>query len=57
MGALCYFLSHGLVGMNKFVQLGLDIVAGVLAYALFCIIFRVREMQELWNWVVRRKKI
>lgn len=55
MGAVCYFLSHKLVGMNKFAQLGLEIFAGTLAYVLFCIIFRVREMKELWLWVSKKK--
>jgi putative peptidoglycan lipid II flippase len=55
MGAICYLISHNLFGMNKFILLGLEIIAGALTYVLFCIIFRVREMKELWLWVSKKK--
>jgi putative peptidoglycan lipid II flippase len=57
MGAVCYYLWFGLIGMNKFAQLSLEVIVGALSYILFCFIFRVSEMQELWNWAVKRKKV
>ena len=42
--------------MNKFALLGLETFAGVVVYALFCLIFGVSEVRELWNWVAKRKK-
>ncbi len=59
MGALCYFLSR----MNIFPQthtlyralkLVFVICAGIISYILFCFIFRVREIRELWHWVAKR---
>jgi putative peptidoglycan lipid II flippase len=56
MGLACYFLTHWLVGMNKYIALCLEVICGGLAYILFCIIFKVSEMRELWNWVAKRKR-
>ncbi len=56
MGGVCYLISRNLAGMNKFALLGLEAFAGVVTYALFCFIFGVSEMRELWNWVAKGKK-
>ena len=57
MGAACYFISQNLSGMNKFIQLGLEIFSGIAVYFLFCFVFRVSELRELWKWVGKRKKV
>jgi len=60
MGAVCYFISqkniilvNGILG--RFINLGLVIILGLVSYLLFCFIFRVREMQELWRWLSKKK--
>jgi len=62
MGAVCYFAAQKNFGftsgiLNRVLNLGLPILSGLISYAIFCFIFRVNEMQELWRWLVRRKKI
>ena len=53
MGLVCYF-SAGL-GLNKYLNLALDLAAGAASYVLFCFIFKVGEMRQLWDWIVRRR--
>lgn len=52
---LCVFRlgSNGL-NLNKFVNLGIALVSGALSYIVFCFIFGVSEMKELWKWVEKR---
>jgi putative peptidoglycan lipid II flippase len=45
MGVVCYFLRS--------LNLGIVILAGVISYIIFCFIFRVREMRDLWGMVTR----
>ncbi len=61
MGLICYFLAQkdlpgGNALVNKIGNLSLKLIAGCLSYILFCFVFRVREMRELWCWVARRNK-
>lgn len=55
MGGVCFFVSQ--VNLNKFLSLGLSLLAGVFSYIIFCFIFKVSEMRQLWDWVVHRKVI
>jgi putative peptidoglycan lipid II flippase len=60
MGAICFGLASQniIIGDRtpaRLLQLGFLLVLGVVSYAAFCFIFRVREMRELWTWVRRRK--
>jgi len=62
MGAVCYFAAqksfHFTSGiLNRILNLSLPIVSGLVSYIVFCFIFRVNEMQELWRWLARRSKI
>lgn len=61
MGAVCWFVSKnifsGVSSLNKIINLGLSIICGLLAYIAFCFIFKVREMKELWQWLMKRKEI
>jgi len=54
MGLVCYFVSG--ISLNKYLNLFLAILCGVLSYILFCFIFRVSEMRELWQWLLKRKQ-
>jgi len=61
MGLVCYFvtrykfvLASGI--LNRLLSLGLPLLSGVVSYIVFCFIFRVKEMQELWQWLARRRK-
>ncbi len=61
MGAICFGVASQniIIGDRTFarlLQLGLLLVLGVVSYAAFCFIFRVREMRELWNWIRNRKQ-
>jgi putative peptidoglycan lipid II flippase len=60
MGVVCYFISQRSVVFNKgilirAINLVFILLLGLLSYITFCLIFRVSEMRELWQWVVRRK--
>lgn len=55
MGAVCYFVSRRCFLFNTFLNLGVSIGAGLASYIIFCLIFRVSQMQELWRWM--RQKI
>jgi putative peptidoglycan lipid II flippase len=60
MGLVCYCLAQknftgGNVFINKFGNLSLKLIAGCLSYILFCFIFGVREMRELWSWLITQK--
>jgi len=60
MGAVCYFFNAtDLIAsahiINKFVNLTLLILLGIISYIGFCVIFRVSEMWELWRWLRKNK--
>lgn len=58
MGVACYFISRlGSSILNKLLNLTLVIIVSLLSYIIFCFIFRVREVQELWGWLAQRKKL
>jgi putative peptidoglycan lipid II flippase len=56
MGLVCYLIYRNTISLNKYIQLGLTISLGVLSYIIFCFIFQVKEIQELWQWLAQRKK-
>lgn len=56
MGAICFgFASQDVIigdfTLARLLQLALLLIIGALSYAVFCFLFRVREMRELWDWV------
>jgi len=55
MGLVCFWA--GRINTNKFLNLAVSIAAGVISYIIFCFLFRVKEMRQLWNWVVLKKII
>ncbi|MFA5410889.1 MAG: murein biosynthesis integral membrane protein MurJ [Candidatus Omnitrophota bacterium] len=61
MGLVCYFISEKNIFLPtavllKFLNLGIALSAGIISYILFCFIFRVSEMQELWRWLAEKRK-
>ncbi len=61
MGAVCYFVSGKIIVLGdsaqvKIINLALPLLSGLLSYIVFCFIFRVSEMQELWDWFIERWK-
>lgn len=60
MAGVCYFLSEKVIFLcggtlvNIF-KLGLLISSGITSYIIFCLVFRVKEMEELWRWLGKRK--
>lgn len=55
MGAICYVISRALIfsGASRFialVNLCAAIASGIAAYIIFCFVFRVTEMRDLWRW-------
>ena len=58
MSVLCSLFYRNVVmrlPLHKFISLGFALVLAVLSYCAFCFILRVREMEELWRWISRRK--
>jgi putative peptidoglycan lipid II flippase len=55
MGGVCY-LTSGFFN-NRFLNLGSGILCGFVSYIVFCFIFGVNEMRQLWDWVVLKKKV
>jgi putative peptidoglycan lipid II flippase len=61
MGGVCFIISKRVIVpdagiLNRLLNLGLPILSGLISYVIFCFIFRVKEMQELWRWLLRRKE-
>ncbi|MBU4346679.1 MAG: murein biosynthesis integral membrane protein MurJ [Candidatus Omnitrophica bacterium] len=61
MGMVCYSLSKNNIALDvsildRIINLGIPILAGLISYVIFCFIFRVPEIQELWQWLVKRKR-
>jgi len=59
MGFVCYLVSKnifpGVRALDKIINLGLSLFSGVLSYIIFCFIFRVAEMQQLWHWLLNKR--
>ncbi|MFH0855901.1 MAG: murein biosynthesis integral membrane protein MurJ [Candidatus Omnitrophota bacterium] len=55
MGAVCY--CAGQLTTNKYLGLASSVFAGTFSYIVFCFIFRVSEMRQLWDWVAHRKVV
>jgi putative peptidoglycan lipid II flippase len=60
MGVVCCFVSRrGLFFSGhtlwRLCALSLHLALGAVTYIIFSLVFRVREMQELWRWAVKRK--
>lgn len=61
MGIACYFALRRICIFEtgilaRLLKLSLLISLGIISYVIFCFVFRVKEMQELWQWLVKRKQ-
>jgi len=54
MGAVCYLASRAIP--NKIFSLLFALFCGIVSYVVFCSIFRVSEMRQLWQWLVNKKQ-
>lgn len=52
MGVICYFARQA--NLNKVFNLLFSLGCGILSYIVFCFIFRVSEMRQLWRWLLKR---
>jgi glucan phosphoethanolaminetransferase (alkaline phosphatase superfamily) len=41
--------------MERAYNLGFCVFGGLFSYLVFCLILRVKEAKELWNWLVKSK--
>jgi putative peptidoglycan lipid II flippase len=55
MGLVCYFTAG--IFSNKFLNLSLSVACGLVSYVILCFIFKVKEMAQLWEWVILRKAV
>jgi putative peptidoglycan lipid II flippase len=59
MGIVSYSISKSIFlgpdTMHRILNLVSAIILGILTYTASCFIFRVREMQQLWEWIARKK--
>ncbi|MFA5287136.1 MAG: lipid II flippase MurJ, partial [Candidatus Omnitrophota bacterium] len=52
MGIICHFSSQ--VSANRALNLAVVLILGFIFYVIFCFIFKVEEMRQLWNLIVYR---
>jgi len=62
MGAVCFQASqHKLFAVSntfyRLLELGILLIIGVISYVIFCFVFRVKEMHELRDWLIKRRKV
>lgn len=61
MGVVTFFISQkiflGVHALDKLLNLLFSIGSGFISYVIFCFIFKVSEMQELWKWLRQRRQV
>jgi putative peptidoglycan lipid II flippase len=60
MGLVCYFLSLKQITLSgvllaRMLNLLIPLLSGVASYIIFCLIFGVTEIRELWLWLSKKK--
>jgi len=60
MGLFCRYLAQRNIflpvsALNRFLNLGILLAAGISSYILFCFLFRVSELRDFWQRLARRK--
>ena len=61
MGLVCFVLMRKNIFIGEgrlagILNLGFTILSATLSYLVFCVIFGVGEIKELWQWIVGQKK-
>ena len=60
MGLVSYLISknifQGAHRLDKLLNLSISILCSLISYVIFCFVFRVNEMQELWKWLKERRQ-
>jgi putative peptidoglycan lipid II flippase len=58
MGFVCWTVSKNIIfdggTLARLFNLSLSIASGLISYAIICFILRVREIQELWRWIIKK---
>ncbi|MCM8780337.1 MAG: polysaccharide biosynthesis C-terminal domain-containing protein, partial [Candidatus Omnitrophica bacterium] len=59
MGLVCYFISQrgiflGSYGLAKVLNLAIMIISSLISYVIFCFVFKVEEVREIWQWVSKK---
>jgi len=59
MGVFCYFVSGKIFSAQggtflKLASLGVVVISGLISYIIFCLIFGIREVRQLWVWIRKR---
>ena len=62
MGVVCYFLSQRYIIFEgnilaRFLRLGSVIILGLVSYIGFCFIFRVKELRQLRDWLIKKTSL
>lgn len=55
MAVVCHFAAR--ISVNKYLNLTISVLAGLASYSIFCFVFRVKEIHQLWDWAVLKKRI
>ena len=60
MGFFCYFISRAIYSAQgptylRLVSLGVIVILGLFSYIVFCLLFGVRELRQLWGWIKKRE--
>jgi putative peptidoglycan lipid II flippase len=56
MGVVCYLAwQRSSATLNKFLSLSFALICSAASYIVFCFIFRVSEMRQLWRWVAEKQ--
>ncbi|PIQ89908.1 MAG: murein biosynthesis integral membrane protein MurJ [Candidatus Omnitrophica bacterium CG11_big_fil_rev_8_21_14_0_20_42_13] len=58
MGLVTFFVSQkiflGATTLDKLFNLSFSIMLGIISYVIFCFVFKVEEIKELWKWARER---
>jgi putative peptidoglycan lipid II flippase len=60
MGLVCYFVSSsnivlGIAILDRALNLIIPIFGGLISYVIFCFVFDISEMRELWLGIMNAK--
>ncbi|MBM3243799.1 MAG: murein biosynthesis integral membrane protein MurJ [Candidatus Omnitrophica bacterium] len=53
MGVICYFSMQ--LTSNRFISVATVLVVGFISYIIFCFIFKVEEIRQIFSWITKRE--